>query len=292
MSDIAAIPLPTWGGDRDATLALVDGWLTSDPLRDLVAAFGGTERDDLVAFARRTWDFRGGAERNLVARRTFSPELDHLATRATTALGLRAAVPPSLHSYDAVLVLGGLLRGCVVRPRAAARLLAEGLEASEVTALGSHRPLSEPERGLGARLGVAAASEVEALETGMRRAFADRGLDIPFRVIAAPPAPGAARADTRATYRYWAEQLRAADARSVLLITHPIYVPYQGAVAIGTLGIEHGLRVETIGVTDEDADLGPDTGTFSTQAYLQETLSAISALTELRARLVAPPPSA
>lgn len=291
MSEFAPVALPTWAGDPMATRALVDAWLASEPLRELVAAFGGSADDDLVAFARRSWDFRGGAERDLAERRAFPREVDELVARATAALALREPLPPTRDSYDAILVLGGLLRGCVVRPRAAARLLASGVTASDVTALGSHRPLSGPELELGGRLGMTVSTEFEALELGMRRAFAERGLTTPTRVIAAPPAPGAARADTRATYRSWAEELRASDARSVLLITHPIYVPYQHGVAIGTLGIEHGMRVETIGVTDEDADLGPDTGTFRAQDYLQETLSAIIAMSDLRARLIALPPA-
>jgi len=70
------------------------------------------------------------------------------------------------------------------------------------------------------------------------------------------------------------------------LITNPIYVVYQGTVAMRTLGMAHGLDVETVGVTDEAAALGADTQAWGPQQYLQEIFSSIRALCALRQDLV------
>src|SRR5690606_24106522 len=70
------------------------------------------------------------------------------------------------------------------------------------------------------------------------------------RVVAAPSSdPGMRRADTADTFRFWAGRA-AASARFVLVVTTPVYVPYQAAVAVRTLGLGSGMSVETVAVSD------------------------------------------
>ncbi|MCW5945392.1 MAG: hypothetical protein KIT06_06420, partial [Cryobacterium sp.] len=61
----------------------------------------------------------------------------------------------------------------------------------------------------------------------------------------------------------------------VLVITTPVYVPYQGAVAVEVFGIESGMSVETVAVSGTANDLGPLTQVFLAQHVLQELRSAI-----------------
>jgi hypothetical protein len=226
-------------------------------------------------------------------------------------------VPPQRRRYDAILVLGGLIRACVVRPRYAAELVATGTKVSEIIGLGAFRPLSQPELALGERLGLEVRDEFSAMTRGVALAFEGSlvvppvidGHEVPndaarswrtvrwagrrgdeeslhldqVTVVAAPTSrANAKRANTIETYDFWARSLRGSEIRSLLVITNPIYVPYQGCAAIQALGLGHGLDVETVGVTTAIADLGDETQPFEPQDYLQEILSSINGMTSLR----------
>jgi len=318
------VPVPTW--DQDAgppeTVRQIDDWLMSEPMATLVEMFGGNRDnaalDCLEAFAKKHWDFRGGRERDMVPTVAFSESVASTVIAVADALGLVEPTPPRRTEYDAALVLGGLVRACIVRPRFAASLVRSGLRLREVVALGAFRGLSKVEVELATRFDLPVTDEFTAMTEGMRAAFTAwlteppaiagedvarnasrswrtvtwRPTDAPIEAVSVVAAPtlrrDADRANTAETYDFWVRRLKRAEIRSVLVITNPIYVPYQGSTAIESLGLAHGLDVETVGVSSETADLGPDTQRFEPHHYLQEIRSAIGALIRLRSALVGP----
>lgn len=319
-----AIELPTWRGDEDdpiRALRTIDAWAGSAAMGRLVGSFGGRmDRregrellEHLDQFSAAHWDFRRGRERNLAAVAGLSRAQSALVVELAPELGLAGIEQPTRDHYDTVLLTGGMVRAGIVKPRFVARLLQEGLSARHIVFLGGFRAFGGDERALAAALGVPGDDEVGAMIAGMRRAFGPLGdpvvaqglADSPhaswcdyswdagsarLTVLAAPSAePGRRRANTADTFRFWAAHRRDATERSVLVVTTPIYVPYQAAGAVEVLGVEHGLSVETIGVDARASDLGALTQPFLPQHHLQELRSAIRAMRSLRARLVGPP---
>ncbi len=322
MGRFAAVPLPeSLTGDVGAARAAIEGWATSEPIAALVDAFGGTVPGgdaeetlaSLDAFSEAHWDFRKGAERNLAMRKDFDPETDLLVHDAARALGLIDPLPPRHDAYDHVLILGGLVRACLVRPQHARALLDNGLSAGEVTALGAFRPLRGDEFELAEQAGLGdVANEIEAMEAGVRRAFglgepaATDGVDdaenpnrswrvstyaadhTPVTLVAAPTRDPARRANTPDTYAYWATEIARLAQRPgqrVLLVTSAIYVPFQHAHAIRMLNLPYGAHVDTVGV---DTSLIPDPSLsqrFTAANYLQEIRSTVRAMRGLLAAL-------
>jgi hypothetical protein len=179
--------VPAIGAGADLR-AEIDGWLGSEPLRELVHAFGGgpevlaggglAERlDRLDTFSQR-WDARQGRERNLADDLDLTAGQRELAISAGEALGLRGPETLRFDHYDHVLMLGGLIRACLARPATAALLLKPGtvpgrtITAGAITALGGHRPFAGDEFEQAAREGLAELTEeYQALDAGTRRAF-------------------------------------------------------------------------------------------------------------------------
>lgn len=286
-------------------------WLTNDSLRRLSAAWGTTPPDlpvgPLLAwyddFSAEHWDFRAGRERNLAAKPTLSRTQSDQALETAHSLGLTSPRTPSQASYDYALVLGGLVRACIVRPRYAALLAERGMDFGQVVALGGFRPLAGDELPLSEAFGVDSTNEFGAMIDGIRSAFGitvqptfenpNHGSgnldwdvasfhDSSIFVIAAPSSsPDERRANSVDTYRWWAERAMPAAGSSVLLITTAIYVPYQGSGALEILGLEYDLEVETVGVPDDVADLGLHSQVFNAHNYLQEIRSAIRGVRSL-----------
>ncbi len=316
------VALPRWDalpGDAERCVAAIDAWVAALLASGIVDVFGATAEapepdlpvsdvlDALESFAAEHWDFRAGRERNLATAAALGgAQLDALDI-ATASLGLDGTPPPSRPRYDAVVMTGGMVRAGIVKPRYLRELADAGLDWDEGVFLGGFRPFAGDELDLAPRLGVDGDDEFDAMVAGMRQAFAlsrepesvsSGGSDArawrdlawssgdrTLRVVAAPSSePGTRRANTADTYRFWAA--RAAGVRSVLVITTPVYVPYQGAVAIEILGVEFGLSVETVAVSDTASDLGEDTQPFLPHHRLQELRSAIHGMRRLRARLV------
>lgn len=184
-----------------------------------------------------------------------------------------------------------------------------GVEVSgEVAVLGSYRPLSEVERRTLADAGVSGCdTEVDALDAAVRRSFGvsvpevDDGLDAghphhswssrtyrpagtpPVRVLAAPSSePERRRAHTADTQRFWAEHAQLAPGDEVLLVTAPIYVPFQHCDALRTLAVPYGCEIETVGVDPTLPELVrlPEP-TLTPGRYLQEIRSAIRSMRAL-----------
>ncbi|MDR7275099.1 hypothetical protein [Catenuloplanes atrovinosus] len=312
MARYAPVPLPS--GEPELIAGQVRAWITAPPLSDLVAASGGElpsgATEKLLAwlddFSAAHWDFRraGNVERDQVRPPAFNPEIIATVREAATALGLADGRPPRHRRYDHVLILGGLGRACLQRVAHTAALFRSGVTAPEVAALGSFRPLSEAER---AEPGLSGAThEVDAMEVAVRASFGftagplvDRedgpiGHDSwairTFRgdpavyVLAAPSSePERRRAHTPDTYAFWARRFPVRPGHRVLVVTSPIYVPFQHCDAIRMLGLPLGCEIETVGF-DPGRAVPPQPATATgPDRYLQEIRSAILSMQRLLA---------
>jgi hypothetical protein len=321
MSGFVRLIPPGWGESARtpaAVLDSIDAWARSEPLAALVSAFDGVlpdmetnlQLDWLERFSAQHWDFRAGQERNLARTAEFDPATTRLILDVAEALGLTRSVPPARKSYTHVVILGGLVRACLLRPQYAADLVRGGLRAGSVTALSAYRSLRGDETDLIEALGLAGRSnEMEVMEAGLVRSF---GLGDPVdvqvtemaeaefgsamvrtwlfdslsvRLVVAPsPEPQIRRANTADTYAYWADtcvHLGAED--TVLLVTSSIYLPYQHADAVRMLALPHGCYVETVGIDFSDERLGALRQAFTPANYLQEIRSAIRGIQSLYA---------
>lgn len=272
--------------------------------------------DALDDFSARNWDFRGGKERNQASVAAFSTSQQRAIEDAAARLGLDGTPPPSRTSYDAVIMTGGMVRAGIVKPRYLRELADRGLQWHLGVFLGGFRPFAGDELQVAPKLGVEGNDEFDAMSAGMKHAFnlgpADFTEGLPgtstgagredsavsarwredswdwngrnLRVVAAPSSdPHHRRANTEDTFRFWAR--RTPGIRSVLVITTPVYVPYQGSLAIEILGLEFGLSVETVAVSDSASDLGEYTQHFGPQQRAQEMRSAVRGMRSLRARI-------
>ena len=320
------LPIPRWDTtlppyQRKATvLKQLDAWIRSDTLFDLARAWdGAVPRNALTAelfawydnFSADHWDYRAGRERNLATAPPLSDEQVATAYTAASDIGLAAFRPAEGMRYDYTLILGGMIRACLTRPRYAEELAHSGVHTGDIVALGGFRPLRGDEIELAAALGISAQDEFEGMLAGIKRAFPDLEepaveTSVPFdrgaadwavarfpgsdvSVIAAPSRePNTRRANTADTFAWWAESHTALRGSSVLLVTNSIYVPYQGAAAIENLGIPYDVSVETVGISPRAADLGEATQSFGPHQYLQETRSSIRGYRSLHRRLAPP----
>ena len=296
-------------------------WIGSAPLRALVDRFGGrwpagdlgAVLAELDAFSARHWDFRAGRERPDAREPAFDPGTARLVLDSAAALGLVRATPPALPRYAHLLVLGGLAHACLRRVGYAVHLLRTGPSVTgEVAVLGSFRPLSETEHRMLAEAGVASGdTEVDVLDAAVRltlglpapdeedghdaghphhswssRTYRPAGLP-PVRVLAAPSTePDRRRAHTADTQRFWAEHVRLCAGDPVLMVTAPIYVPFQHCDALRTLAVPYGCGIDTVGVDPAlAAPARVPEPTLTPGRYLQEIRSAIRSMRALHAAL-------
>ncbi len=273
----------------------------------------------LDAFSAEHWDFRrreaekrgtSGVERNQVTGFDFAPGTVELVSAVAHALGLAITGPPARRAYDHVVILGGLAERCLQRTAYTAALIKGGLHAGTMAALGSFRELAPYEKDL---LGEPADYEFDAMEIGVRRAF---GLDEPvsrrdssgpigrdswrvhdyaygaygaagrIEVLAAPAVLGKDRAITADTYRFWTANADVVSGSTVLVVTTPLYVPFQHCDALRILWGQ-GCAVETIGFDVADIGDAPDDPPPATDRYLQEIRSGIRSMRHLAEHLVA-----
>jgi hypothetical protein len=310
------LPLHAPGGPATSIEASVAAWIHSPPFVELIEVFDGPDLasgsllcqlHELDEFSAR-WDFRAGKERNLAETARFADEHEDVILAAARALGLVDSKPPRHDKYDHMVILGGLIRACVLRPRLAAVLLGEGVSAETITGIGAFRPLGGDEPALAAAAGLSGLeTEFDAMDAGMRRAF---GLETPedergevhaenanlswlvrtyrastgstVSVVAAPTTDPARRANTPDSYRYWAEALvHVQEGQRVLLVTSAIYIPFQHADAIRMLGLPYGADVDTVGVDTTTVREPELRQTFTSSNYLQEVRSAIRSFRSL-----------
>lgn len=306
------MPTPT---ARSEAIAWAEDWVGRPALEGLVRHFGGPPRADRDALSwlevlapfSEAWDFRRGRERNLATAPTFATEDTNLILDAATALGMRGAQPVPGHGYDAIVILGGLVRASLARPLFAARALGDGsIRAKRVVALGGHRTLGGDEVDMAERLiGAHANDELDAMDAGVRHAF---GVDEPalvrgeesdvvgaswtvreyqtregvaVDVIAAPSSEPGRRANTADTYRWLATSSGLlAPGAQIVIVTTQLYVPFQAADAWRELRLPHDIFVEAVGIDPGGVDPRLEQ-LFQPHWYLQETRSAILAMQRL-----------
>lgn len=321
MAGFAAVALPTCEPNfrPDAAAEEILGWASSPPMRALVQEYGGTlpaaEVGELLAwldaFSELHWDFRkqGNVERDQVTAPTFDPGRAALVREVATALRLVEAADPPRATYDHLLVLGGLGRACLQRTEYAARLVRDGVvTVGQVAALGSFRPLTEAETALP---GLADSRfEMDAMDVGVRDAFGlaepalcessdelgthrswqvrtYRAEDRPdVHVFAAPSSqPEQRRANTPDTYEFWAQRSSLRSTDRILVVTSPIYVPFQHSDAIRMLAARHGCGIDTIGFDPARATVPLAPGATNPDRYLQEIRSGILSMQRLHRAL-------
>ncbi len=290
--------------------ALVRGWGGELPT-DLPA-------DQLLAWLEdfsEVWRFRAARspgeparmiERNEVPEPEFTPEQHELVRWATADLGLRDTARPARRSYDHLVILGGLARGCISRPLAAADVLSDGVDARLVTALTSFRPLNVSERSILERFAIeGAGSEVDVTGSGMRLAFdlaepdevyGEDGDEFtswrvsryhgtsgrpPVQIVAAPSVRPGQRASTAETCRWLAANWQTFHrGESMLIVTTLHYRLFQLADAIREIGLPFGIEVDGFGILPGEYDARLEY-TPKTHDYLQETRRSIIALRAL-----------
>jgi hypothetical protein len=325
MSGFASVPLPACEPNfqPDKVADGIEAWVSSEPIRALVGRFGGvlptTDVRGLLTwlddFSGEHWDFRknaAGAERDQVK----APELDATTTKLVTdaAIALQMVEPrvPAHREYDHLLVLGGLGRACLQRTEYAAQLIEQGLVAApELAALGSFRPLTAAEKELPGLAG--SGYEVDAMDAGVRAAFhlegsgllqsSDGPLDhsswsvrtyrspagAEVHVLAAPSSePATRRANTPDTYEFWAQQINLRATDRIVVVTSPIYVPFQHADALRMLALRHRCGIETVGFDPGRVSVPLAPGATNPDRYLQEIRSGILSMMRLH-RAVADP---
>lgn len=319
MSEFSPVIPPAWGeaaSSPEATIESIDAWLGNEPIGALVRAFGGRIPDCTIAerlawlddFSAEHWDFHAGQERNLATMVEFDEMTTRLILDAAKALGLTVTTSPGRRAYSHVLILGGLVRACLLRPGYAAELIYGGLEAGTVAALTAYRPLGGNENDLIQALGLSGkTNEMEVMEAGLVAAFDlhepvgehrqdevdsafgmalvrtwnSDGVTIQL-VVAPSPEPLVRRANTADTYAYWANtcaHVRPNDA--ILVVTSSIYLPYQHSDAARMLALPHGCSIETVGISFSEERFGVLRQSFSATNYLQEIRSAIRGIRAL-----------
>lgn len=219
------------------------------------------------------------------------------ASAAAKELGLAVASTPAHSEYDAVLVLGGARLSCLLRTQWAAEVVSRGGGVRETVLLASERPVGDSERDAtdtyapGAKtefdLFVSAASEVYGIASddylGNRvdqdnpnlsweiREYETHSADRVLILSAPSSEPERRRSNSADTYKFYLDQCHVPTGARLLLVTSPIYVPYQQLEAIRVLNVPMGFHVETIGFPPErQAELQ---GMQGPQHFLQEIRS-------------------
>lgn len=314
-------------GPTDDSTAVAAEWLGRPALQTLVEGFGGTwptgdlvdQVKDLVRFSD-VWNRRSGQSRlDIVDDGGVMPTEDVLA--AAKDLGLVSQPPLTRDTYDVVLVLGGLVTGCLSRVEALSGMLESGLNVGTIALLGSFRELHTDERAMAeAEAGAHATTEVDLLTEFAGRflgggAFTvatagdpiaaprlasrqadrvatspvgssveDRIAALPLHVFASASSdPDTRSANTMDTYAQAASALTFRPGQQLLLVTTRIY-RYQHLDAIRGLVIPYGVTVETVG-TDPSASRRE----FGPAWYLQEVRSMLMSIDRLLDHVAATP---
>jgi hypothetical protein len=296
---------------------VVRRWTNEPALRRLVTAFGANIPEDLDLVSRvkwldefsGRWDYRAGRERTQMVA-AIPADISPVVERCADALGLRMARKPSHRRYDFAVVLGGVALSCATRTKTAADLLQCGLQISHyVYGLGTNRAIAPEEHRTVAEVlkrPLVAATEYAALiesavayfsgakivredasgDPGSNTYSATTEVATSYgsnvRVLCSPTTDPSRRANTADTYLHFVSDAHAVERQSVLLITSPIYVPYQFFVAMQYLVLPFGLEIEMIGAEP----IGTAAQSLTQPAnYLQEIRSAIRSARSLIAKL-------
>lgn len=293
---------------------LVERWLATPSLRELVEVAGAWPTGDLAAVVDELerfsvgWDYRGGQSRLVFhdASESRTGRRAELVYQAARDLGLLDSPGPTMVRPDYLIILGGLATGVEPRVRYAADLLDHGnITTRRIVALGSFRPLAQREHQAAGHYAGSARNEIELLAamTGLvLGADDDRSITTDGDPLADPARaqeirrwlgepeitiyaarssqPDQRPANTIDTYLQFASDAALHEGQELLIITSTIYRPYQHLDALRALG-PYGVTIETIGVPSSP-HRGPR---HPPSAYLQEMRSTVRSV---RALLAAP----
>jgi hypothetical protein len=269
---------------RASAVALLAGWVESQPMQDLVEAFGepwpsGSLVDLLTGLediSSRHWDFRSrnNSERWEAESPDLSDEVVSAVFDSARRLGLVDESTPRATNYDAVAILGGGRQTPLVRSQFLADLIEKGeVVTPRVYLLGSPRAIIESERQFSDTYAPQATSEFDLMNAAGERAFglttfgeeagAVDGSDHPYAQwrlrryeasdnvhvtsISAPTSDLSRRPNTGDTYEWLMRHGDLVRGERVLLVTSAWFTAFQGFDAIRLLDLPHGLHTEIVG---------------------------------------------
>lgn len=251
----------------------MDVYISNPLLHSLMERFGyrgasndqpfQTRLEDVSAFLKRNWDYRGkagGGERAAVSdHNAIVLESGPLIIETARSLGIiKCSDQPVCGDYDYIFPLGGYRAATYDRIKWAQRYCKD--VGTKVIALTAHRkndeielpflnyvPLHEQDNCDEFLTACYAVEDVfdckkyteqrQAIEgsEGILRTYSGRHF-----VLCAPTPPQAKRANTLATLQYWKQLFDIQGATKILCITSPIYTSYQMAALAG-FAIENDL---------------------------------------------------
>lgn len=170
---------------------VIQQWLTSTELRNIVEAFGGVYPDTsdnkklagwLLEFSEN-WDYRkkqktatdiktGEAARWMVKNDAISKEQEKTVLRGIDKLGLRNVSEPALDWYDYVVALGGARMSCLFRPQYVGQLILQMKKAPKsAVMLSGMRPIADTERTATDIYAPGAETEFDLINAGAEKTF-------------------------------------------------------------------------------------------------------------------------
>ena len=200
--------------------------------------------------------------------------------------------------------MGGARLSNLARPEKARAVIDEKeIKGKTVIALSGTRPINEVERPFLEDYAPDAATEFDAISSGMEKAFSlkdtqfreeyhkDENINLEWALrtyeekyaentlisLAAPSSDPIRRANSRDTFEFFLEKFHVSKGDRVLLVTSCIYVPFQ-LLRFMDLAIEKGFYVDCVGMLNDDKK---GTAFSHISNYCQETKAAINAIKTL-----------
>ena len=262
---------PAFPKKRRVLIHQIEAWILGGAMQNLITSFGGqipvgsteAQLHAVMEFAKANWDFRHGGERyELGNDAPYTREVIRSIADAARQLGLRGETPFNRVSGDYLTVMEvGAAWTCGVRLKKALLVAQNG---GTLMVLGGERPLGVAELSwaatqrlssttefgialsiLGRELGLSENRNIEGgryrLLSGMTSSV--EGKQITTKMLYVPKV-GSSRPNTESTLTKLAECF--STPQHVVLVTNPIYVPYQGTVAIRLLGVQRGWSVDAV----------------------------------------------
>ncbi len=285
-------------------------------LRGWRPQFAPTESfyESFVDFVDDRWNSRGivTTERYATKYKEVPAHLHDEVRTLAQDLGLTSPSAPHHDHYDAVIAPGSQLWPMVMRVGYMNELRNLGVSSDRYVGLGSGRPLYSGELDALSQLTLSGTDEYSLMVTIIEKIFSriatlgDRDLQqsnaassINFPATFHDTATtclisvvntenvNGKRPTTMDTFESWLKCVGdLTSLRRVLVITQPLYLYQQGAVAIEVLGLNNGLDVEVVGASDREYLPGFESPRPPTAQILQEVNGSVKRLVALRRRLV------
>ena len=289
-------------------------WIYSEPILTLIhlfnrdsdfSGYGNNYEKDIVKLHEfaQIWDFRKGQERWAINDNSFVESNAHVILDAAYMLDLRDHIKPCQEA-DYIIPLGGARRANYVRPLMAKTVVdSNGWHNKTIVALSGTRPINDIEKPYMKDYAQTAATEYEAICSGLEKAFGVRhfneekketgniNLQSAIRryekdnnnnnlyCIAAPSTePKIRRANSWDTFKFFLDLFDIKEGSRLLLVTSCIYVPFQ-LLKFMSLALENWFEVDCIG-----ADPLDEYALSKTSNYLQEIKGTIDTIFEITKR--------